>query len=104
MNSIPVDLLQNKTRTGLQIKTFQPGDAGHAIKEAAHRNDHYIFFLLTGGSGTLKVDLEDVCVTAGQIFYILPSQVHSRIKAHHAAGWFLAIDTSLISPEWRGGV
>ena len=60
MKSIPVDKLQNKTNAGLQIKVFGPGYEPRNNGEAAyaHRDDHYIFFLLTNGSGTLKVDLQ----------------------------------------------
>ena len=96
MNSIPVDQLQNKTSVGLQIKVFRPNDK-HQNTEA-HRDDHYIFFLLTNGIGTLKVDLQDIVVTAGQLYYILPSQVHYRIKATDAEGWFfVALKKSPVS-------
>ncbi len=103
MKSIPVDKLQNKTKAGLQIKVFGPGDEPLNNGEAAgaHRDDHYIFFLLTNGSGMLKVDLKDIQLTAGQLYYILPSQIHYRIKADRAEGWFLAVDISLIPPDFR---
>ena len=103
MKSIPVHQLQDNTKTGLQIKVFRPGDKQQNKTPAAeaHRDDHYIFFLLTKGFGTLKVDLQDIVLTAGQLYYILPSQVHYRIKANDAEGWFLAVDTSLIPPDFR---
>jgi len=103
MSSIPVHQLQDKTSTGLQIKVFGPGDK-HPNKTSlaeAHRDDHYIFFLLTSGQGTVKVDMEDILLRAGQLYYIVPSQVHYRIKGHDAEGWFLAVDTSLIPPDFR---
>ncbi|MCR8558790.1 AraC family transcriptional regulator [Mucilaginibacter sp. BJC16-A38] len=101
MKSIPVDQLQNKTSAGLQIKVFRPGDTHRSETETAHRDDHYIFFLLTNGTGTSKVDLQDIVLTAGQLYYILPSQVHYRIKTDRAEGWFLAVDTALIPAELR---
>jgi len=103
MKSIPVDQLQNKTSAGLQIKLFGPDDKqeDETKNAGAHRDDHYIFFLLTNGSGTLKVDLQDIVLTAGQLYYILPSQVHYLIKTNRAEGWFLAVDTSLIPPDFR---
>jgi AraC family transcriptional activator of pobA len=103
MNNIPVDRLQHKTSVGLQIKVFRPDDQHQNKKEIndAHRDDHYIFFLLTQGSGTLKVDLQDIVVTAGQLYYILPSQVHSHIRAERAEGWFIAVDTALIPSHLR---
>ncbi|QEC75047.1 helix-turn-helix domain-containing protein [Mucilaginibacter ginsenosidivorax] len=101
MKSIPVDQLQNKTSAGLQIKVFGPGDRQQYEREIAHRDDHYIFFVLTNGSGQLMVDLQDIVVVAGQLYYILPSQVHYRIKTDGAEGWFLAVDTSIIAPDLK---
>ena len=48
MKSIPVDQLQNKTSAGLQIKVFGPNDKqqDETKNAGAHRDDHYIFFLL----------------------------------------------------------
>ncbi|MGZ3766759.1 MAG: helix-turn-helix domain-containing protein [Mucilaginibacter sp.] len=102
MNSIPVDQLQNKTNTGLQVKAFKTDDEPQQIQSySVHRDDHYIFFILKKGSGTLKVDFQDIVVTAGHIYYVLPSQIHSRVKGDHAEGWFLAVDTSLIATDLR---
>lgn len=101
MKSIPVDQLQHKTSAGVQVKVFLSEDKQQNSAQIAHRDDHYIFFLLTGGSGTLKVDLQNITINAGQLYYILPSQIHYRIKAKRAEGWFLAVDTSLITADFR---
>jgi AraC family transcriptional activator of pobA len=103
MKNIPVDRLQNKTSTGFQIKAFKadekrPNESGSAI---AHRDDHYIFFLLTSGSGTLKVDFQDILLTSGHLYYVLPSQIHYQIEVNNAEGWFLAVDTSLITKDLK---
>ncbi len=69
MNSIPVDQLQNKTNTGLQVITFKADDEPHQNQNhGVHRDDHYIFFILKKGSGKLKVDFQDIAVTAGHIY------------------------------------
>lgn len=101
MNSIPVDQLHHKTSKGLQIAFFRPDDNQENVEQVAHRDDHYLFFLLKSGSGNLKVDSQDVVVTGNQLYYILPTQVHYRIKTDRAEGWFLAVDTSLIAPDLR---
>lgn len=102
MKSIPVDHLQNKTNTGLQVIPFKADDEPPEYQGyGAHRDDHYIFFVLKKGSGKLKVDFEDIVMTAGHIFYVLPSQIHSRAKSNCAEGWFLAVDTSLIAADLR---
>lgn len=103
MKTIPVHQLQEKTSTGLEIKVFKLGDKHPHQPDSggAHRDDHYIFFLLTKGSGALVIDLQDIVLTAGQLYYISPSQVHHRIKSNGAEGWFLAIDIALIPQEFR---
>lgn len=103
MKSIPVHQLKDQTSTGLRIKPFQPNDQEQKEQQNsdAHRDDHYMFFLLTAGTGTLKVDLQDIIVNAGQLYYITPSQVHYRIKANDAKGWFLAVDTSIIPVNFK---
>lgn len=101
MNSIPIDQLKNKTNAGLQIKIFSQKDSSENLPGVAHRDDHYIFFLLTSGSGSLKVDAQDVFISEKSLYYILPSQVHYKIKVDSAEGWFLAVDPSLIPPGLR---
>lgn len=47
------------------------------------------------------IDLQKVDLKAGQLYYILPGQVHHHIRTRRAEGWFLAIDTSLVPAECR---
>jgi len=103
MKKIPLDRLQAKTNLGLQIKTFLPGETfdQKARDLGAHRDDHYIFFLLKKGSGSMMIDLQKVDMKTGQLYYILPAQVHHHIRTNRAEGWFLAIDTSLVPAECR---
>lgn len=101
MKSIPVHQLQEKTNIGVEIKVFKPGDQHTMDRAGAHRDDHYIFFILTKGPGALTIDSQHIVLTAGQLYYISPSQVHHRIKPDHAEGWFLAVDISLIPLAFR---
>jgi AraC family transcriptional activator of pobA len=101
MKNIPVDRLQKKTNLGLEIKVFKHNDQHRPDGAGAHLDDHYIFFILTKGSGALMIDSQDIVLTAGQLYYISPSQVHHKINTHCAEGWFLAVDTSLIPSAFR---
>jgi len=103
MKNIPLDQLQAKTNLGVQIKTFLPGETfdQKAKDLGAHRDDHYIFFLLQKGSGSLMIDLQTIDMKTRQLYYILPGQVHHHIRTSKAEGWFLAIDTSLVPAECR---
>lgn len=101
MKSILVDQLHEKTDLGLEIKVFKHNDQHRPDGAGAHRDDHYIFFMLTKGSGALMIDSQYIVLTAGQLYYISPSQVHHKIKTDCAEGWFLAVDTSLIPLAFR---
>jgi len=103
MKPIPLDQLQAKTSLGFQIKSFSPDESfdKKAKDLGAHRDDHYLFFLLKKGKGSLTIDWQQVNLAAGQLFYILPAQVHHYIRTRAADGWFLAVDTSMVPPECR---
>jgi AraC family transcriptional activator of pobA len=101
MHTIPVHQLQLKTQLGFELKSFGPGTTTREQSNALgpHRDDHYIFFLLTGGAGSLIVDFHDRHLGAGELLYILPTQVHYRISASNARGWFIAVDPSLVDTD-----
>jgi AraC family transcriptional activator of pobA len=100
---IPVHRLQDKTDIGFQLKSFDPEDDDHIQSEAlgAHRDDYYVFFLLLKGAGSAVVDFKEKTVGAGHLYYILPEQIHYRIKTTKAEGWFIAADPSLIDTRCR---
>ncbi|KQM71458.1 hypothetical protein ASE74_23465 [Pedobacter sp. Leaf216] len=103
MNYIPVHSLQDRTAHGLQIKHFNKDELPNddAITLGAHRDDHYIFFLLEEGIGSLMIDFNEVHLSGNMLYYVLPAQVHHRIRNEAATGWFVAVDTSLIPRECR---
>jgi len=103
MNHIPVHLLQDRTQHGLQIRYFQKNELtkDDVSKLGAHRDDHYIFFLLEEGFGSLMIDFSEVKLSGKMLYYVLPAQVHHRIQNEAATGWFIAVDTALIPRECR---
>jgi AraC-like DNA-binding protein len=102
MPSIPIHQLQDRAEGGIEVHYFRPGDKDdEATALGAHRDDHYLFFLLDEGTASLMIDFKEFTFVPGTLYYILPGQVHHRIKSDIGAGWFLAADTSLLSPEHR---
>jgi len=103
MNNIPVHLLKDRTSLGVQIKHFKKGDLNDddTITLGAHRDDHYIFFVLEKGSGHLMIDFNEIELSGSMLYYVLPTQVHHRIRNEAIDGWFIAVDTALIPPECR---
>ena len=71
MKPIPLDQLRAKTSLGFQIKSFYPDESfdKKAKDLGAHRDDHYLFFLLKRGNGSLTIDWQQVNMGAGQLFY-----------------------------------
>ncbi|MGY0035088.1 hypothetical protein [Pedobacter sp. NJ-S-72] len=58
MKNIPLHILQDNTSLGLQIEKFVEDEpyVDMVGPLGAHRDDHYIFFLLKKGSGMLMID------------------------------------------------
>lgn len=100
---IPVHKLHDKTDIGFELKAFIPEDNGQKRSDelGAHRDDHYIFFLITKGTGSAVVDFEEKIIISNQLYFILPEQIHYRIKTTEVEGWFIAVDPSLIDPACR---
>ncbi|GAA3988643.1 helix-turn-helix domain-containing protein [Mucilaginibacter dorajii] len=102
MKDIPVHQLKERATSGLEIHRFLEGDMPKADEPlGAHRDDHYLFFLLEGGLASMMNDFQEVHFEASQLYYVLPGQVHHRIKNFEAFGWFIAVDTMLLSPDYR---
>jgi AraC family transcriptional activator of pobA len=47
------------------------------------------------------IDFQQLSFPEASLYYILPGQVHHRIRNEVAEGWFLAVDTSLVTPEYQ---
>ena len=103
MTNIPLHLLTDSTDLGLFLKYFKKGDiiVDDETILSAHRDDHYMFFLLESGSGSVMIDFIDMPLPEYSLYYILPTQVHQRIKNGAADGWVIAVDTALVPPECR---
>jgi AraC-like DNA-binding protein len=88
--------------TGFEIWHYRVNDMEkHGGPMGAHRDDHYLFFVVEQGNASLMVDFNEMRLTTHDLYYILPGQVHHRISAKMADGWYLAVDTGLVSPAYR---
>ncbi|WP_158796446.1 AraC family transcriptional regulator [Pedobacter sp. L105] len=103
MSKIPVHLLKERTNLGFHLKRLNQGEIIKDYAEIlkAHRDDHYNFFIQENGSDLMMVDFNEVRLTGNQLYYILPLQVHHRILKDVVNGWFIAVDTALITAECR---
>jgi AraC family transcriptional activator of pobA len=102
MKDIPLHHLKHRADNGLEMRYFSFDDEPKEIEPlGAHRDDHYLFFLLDSGSASLMIDFNELHFNGYCIYYILPGQVHHRISNKVAQGWYLAVDTALIPTEYR---
>lgn len=102
MKSIPVHKLQERVDIGLDIHYATADEIKRKVdKLGAHRDDHYVMFMIDKGTASVMIDFTRVLLPEQHIYYILPGQVHHRIDINMACGWFLAVDTSLIANEYR---
>ncbi|MFA6248765.1 MAG: helix-turn-helix domain-containing protein [Mucilaginibacter sp.] len=102
MKDIPVHQLKERASLGLEIWRYDIGDArsNKGILDA-HRDDHYIFFVVDAGDASLMIDFTEVGFFKNTLYYVLPGQVHHGVRYEQAAGWFLAVDTMLVLPDYR---
>jgi AraC family transcriptional activator of pobA len=102
MKTIPVHQLKSRASSGLEMRSFA-GDTKPADVETlgAHRDDHYLFFLLGSGNASLMIDFNELHFKDLCLYYILPGQVHHRIRSDMETGWYMAVDTSLVPPDYR---
>lgn len=103
MQHIPLHKLTDRNRIGVEIKhTTDINLRMDEVKKlGAHRDDHYIFFMVDSGHASLMIDFEEVTINERSIFYVLPGQVHDKIDNSHTNGWFIGIDTMLVPKEYR---
>lgn len=103
MQHIPIHKLTERNGIGIEIKhTADFDERVEKLKTlGAHRDDHYIFFMIDSGHGSIMIDFEEVAIREKSIFYVLPGQVHHKIENSHAEGWFVAVETMLVPKEYR---
>lgn len=103
MKDIPVHQLKERVNTGLEISHFTLDKGPYDNRESfgVHRDDHYIFFVIEEGAASLMIDFQELSFRPSSLYYILPGQVHHRIRNEQAYGWFIAVDPLHISPDFR---
>ncbi len=100
--NIPLHQLKNRASAGIEVKYFQAmGKSKEADSLGAHRDDHYLFFLLERGSGAVMLDFSEVHFEEKSLIYILPGQVHHYLTSFMISGWYLAVDAALIPAVYR---
>lgn len=102
--AVPIHVLKERTDLGVEVRCIGNKELKEqkAIDEA-HRDDHYIFILQEGGEARFIVDFKEIHTIGANLVCILPGQVHHYISSV-GSGWFLAVETSLLSSEIRNDI
>lgn len=98
-SGIPIFKQSNEAIGGIHIVKLPIGeDTGHHTeKMGAHRDDFFIFFVLTSGRVIMQCDTIDIEINPTSIFFVKPFQVHSAKQvSSDASGYFISIAPFLI--------
>lgn len=91
LNDIPYHTLQGNLTLGLFVKKVGD-DHRESMRCYPHRDDYYLFVLITRGNAAISVDFKEIALSEGEAVIISPMQVHSPVPAFQSVeGWLLAI-------------
>ncbi|WP_291148215.1 helix-turn-helix domain-containing protein [Flavobacterium sp. UBA7680] len=98
MKKIPIYNQSPEAVGGIFIAYHSADDlANFDAKLEAHRDDFYIFFVLTKGQATLQCDMIDIEIKATNVLMIKPLQIHhGQDGTIDAAGYYIGVAPFLI--------
>ena len=97
---IPIHRLQDWAANDLVVRhTTDEGSKAALESLEVHRDDSYFFLLTEKGTGALVVDFADIQLTAGEIYFLAPGQVHYNIQVHGEA-WYVGVMPALLPKEY----
>lgn len=102
--TIPVHRLELARSGGFELHHVSEIDVQAEGLRAleAHRDDHYLFFLVESGGLKLHIDFSPTLLRAPCFGYILPGQVHQYQQIYAGTeGWIVAIDADSIDTRLR---
>jgi len=75
-----LDQIKQHDKLAIRVNSNSNNNLSEAIMKMLiqpHRKANYFFVYMDNGSLTHKVDLNDLTITNGQLFFVLPNQIHS---------------------------
>jgi len=89
----------------IQISRFAPYLKVHQNLHLAHKHNFYHLVLFTEGGGHHTIDFERFPVHPGQIYFMIPGQVHSWAFEGHVDGYVINfspefLNTLLLKPDY----
>ena len=97
MSVIPIHRAVDYTDSGIRLKRIVPGRPAEPV-EYFHRDDYYVFGVVTGGCCRLAIDFRDCELRAGEAMVLRPGQVHRLLEARELCAWMLFVDEVFVAP------
>ena len=95
--SIPLHKAAQRSDFGIFVKEIASRSAGEPVGYA-HRDDFYVFGLVTGGSCRVGIDFREYSLSEGDVVAVRPGQVHRVADAGDAEALLLFADAALVDP------
>lgn len=102
---LPFSEMQKISDSGIFVKRFDHFGKT-PMKPYAHRDDYYMFGILTQGSAAIEIDFERIELKSGNILIVSPWQVHNKPAGEvwEADGWLLAFSAEMLSESEAGAI
>lgn len=102
---LPLHTISQIAEGGVAARRFDLGSddlhAAFSNGSYSHRDDYYIFGIITCGECTINIDFNDYRFTANEMICLNPGQVHRFIEADHARGIGIIVDCALVDDDVR---
>lgn len=100
-SQIPIHCHDQLTDNGIHTKIVTPADISNQPVDYAHRDNYYIFGIVTEGRLTCDIDFKECNLRSGDIHFIRPGQVHRFVDSEGFCGWMLMAESSLVGSTYK---
>lgn len=98
MKRSAIALHKDELTAGIDISPLE--DLGD-LAGVPHRDDHFMFIIQQKGSFHLELDFNEEQLSGASLCYVAPGQVHRYIRQKNSKGWFVFVETALISKNYQ---
>lgn len=92
---------ENRRKDDVLIEAFAPYLQRHPNLKVPHRHSFYHVVFFTAGSGSHTIDFEQFHVKPGQIYFMIPGQVHSWQFNNDTDGYIVNFSEDFLRPFLR---
>lgn len=99
MKHIPWHQAVFQTRNGINIKEVSP-EAGPPLVAYTHRDDYYVFGVVTQGACRASIDFTEREIRKGEVVCVFPGQVHVLTEPRDAHAFLLFVDSTFVETDF----